>query len=146
MFGGADGLTVIDFKLAVGEAFEEESAVGFREHTGIEYDDSSGIISVSDQSSEALFEFDDGFGCLVIAEGVSAAVADGFQSCFEERVIGDAEGEFGDDDILQGVPGDIDTLPEAVCSEQHGAFVGFEFFEHRGSGETFSLAVQREVL
>ena len=139
-------MSVIDFELAAGQAFEEQSAVGFGEHAGIQYDDSPCIISVSDQSSEALFEFDDGLGSLVIAEGVAAAFADGVKSCFEERVIGYAEGEFGDDDILQGFTGNVDALPEAVCSEQDCAFVGFEFVEHRGSGETFSLAVEGEVL
>ncbi len=139
-------MSVIDFELAAGQAFEEQSAVGFGEHAGIQYDDSPRIISVSDQSSEALFEFDDGFGGLVIAEGISAAFADGFKFCFEERVVWYAEWQFGDDDILQSVAGDVDALPEAVGAEQYGAFVGFEFVEHGGSGETFSLAVEGEVL
>lgn len=146
LVGGSDGLSVIDFELAVGEAFEEQSSVGFGEHSRVQYDDSPSIISVSDESAEALFEFDDGFGCLVVAERVSAAIADDIKSGFEERVIGYAEGQFGDDHVLQCFAGNIDTLPEAVCSEQYGSIVLLEFFQHGGSGESFSLAVECEVL
>ncbi len=85
---------------------------------------------MSDQPTESLFEFDDGFGGLVIAERVTATFADGVESSFEQWVVGDAERQAGNDDVLQGITRDIDALPEAVCSEQDGAFVGFEFFEH----------------
>ena len=146
MCSGADGLSVIDFQLAFREAFEEQSSVGFGEHSGVQYDDSPGIISVSDQSAEALFEFDDGFGGLVVAERVSAAIADGIQSSFEERVIGHAEWQFGDDDVLQCIAWHVDALPEAVGTEENGSVVFLELFEHGGSGESFSLAVECEVL
>lgn len=125
-----NGLAVIKFELTVWEALDEESAVGFGEESGIEDHDAAGVVAVSNQSSEALFELNNGFRGLVVAEGIAAAAADEFESSFEEWVIGDAEGEFGDDDILKCITGNVDTLPEAVGTEEHGADIGAESFKH----------------
>lgn len=137
-----DGFTVVHFETAFREALNKQSAVGFCEQSGVEYDDASGVVAMSNESPEALFELDDGFGCLVVAEGISTAAADELKSGFEEWVIGDAEGQFGDDHVLQSVSGDVDALPEAVGSEQHSAGVVAEAFEHGGAGESGALAVE----
>ena len=77
----------------------------------------------ADQAAEALFEFDDGFGQLVVAERVAAGCADRFEAGFEQRMIGHGERQLGDDHGLQRVARHVDALPEAVGAEEHRARV-----------------------
>src|SRR6185503_18706638 len=99
----------------------------------------------ADEAAEALFEFDDGFWKLVIAERVAAGLADRVEAGFEERVVGHSERELGDDHGLQRVAGNVDALPEAVGAEEDGPWVGFELFEQLSSRRAIGLAQQAEV-
>jgi hypothetical protein len=60
-------------------------------------------------------------------------------------MIGDGEGEAGDDDVGEGFAGDIDALPEAVGAEEDAIDVFLEALEHDGAGNAFSLDVTFEA-
>jgi len=83
----------------------------------------------ANEAAEALFEFDDGFWELVVAERVAAFFADCVEASFEEGVVGDGERQLGDDHGLQRVARHVDALPETVGAEQHGSWFSFELFQ-----------------
>ena len=58
------------------------------------------IILGADQAPESLAKLDDCFGQLVVDEGVSAGGTDCVELGLQQRVVGDCEGQFGDDDVL----------------------------------------------
>ena len=68
----------------------------------------------ADQAAKALFEFDHRFRNLVLTKGITPCRPNRLETRFGERLIGHAEGQFGDDDRLQGVTWHVNTLPEAV--------------------------------
>ena len=106
------------FDGAGGQGIEESFAVGFGRDAGVEDDDDSGVMFGADESSETLFEFEDGFGELVVEEGVSAVDSDLFKSPLEQWFIGYGERQLGDHEVREGFAGDVDALPETIGSQQ----------------------------
>ena len=106
----------------------------------------AGVAAAADQAAEALFEFDDCLGQRVLKERFAAASLDGFHPSLLQRMVGDGEWQLGDDDVLQSVAGNVDSLPEAVGSEQHRSRVVAEAVEQHRALQAGSLAEQRVVL
>ena len=99
----------------------------------------------ANEAAEALFEFDDGFWELVVAERVAAFFADCVEASFEEGVVGDGERQLGDDHGLQRVARHVDALPEAVGAQQHRPRILFELVEHLRPRGAVGLAQESQV-
>ena len=87
-----------------------------------------------------MLQFDHGLGHLKVEERLAALLFDGLHSRFDQRTVGDGEGEFGDDDVRQGFAADIHALPEGVHAEEHGFGRGAERFEQFRGGHAFALS------
>ena len=122
-----------------GQGIEESFAVGFGCDAGVEDDDDSFVLFGADESSEALFEFEDGFGELIVEEGVPAVDSDLFESGLEQRLIGYGEGQLGDHEVGEGFAGYVDALPEAIGSQQDAVLVASKFVEQFGAIHRFTL-------
>src|SRR5205085_11719257 len=96
----------------------------------------------ADQAAEALTQLENGLGQLIIAKRISSARADGFEPCFQQRLIRHAERETRDDHVLKCVARDVDSLPEAVSAEQRGARVCFKLLKHLGAWQPLPLDIQ----
>ena len=99
----------------------------------------------ADEAAEALFEFNDGFWKLVVAERVATGGADGVEAGLEERMVGHGERQLGDDYGLERVAGHVDALPETIGTEEYGSRVGFELFEQLRALDSIGLAQQAQV-
>ena len=73
----------------------------------------------ANQPAEALLELEHRLGQLVIGERIAAGGANRLEPGFEQRPVGHAERQLGDDHVLQRVARHVDALPEAVGAEQH---------------------------
>ena len=60
-------------------------------------------------------------------------------------MIGDAEGQSDDDDILQIVARDIDALPETVGSEQNRLPIIAKAIEQLSAWQALTLAIQLQI-
>ena len=61
-WGGCDGMTVVNFYSAFRQAFNEQTAVGLGQKSRVQNDDTPCVVAVTNQTPEALLEFDDCFG------------------------------------------------------------------------------------
>ena len=104
------------------------------------------VLGGADQAAEALSQLDRRLGDLVVHERVTAVFADAFDAGFQQRVIRDTERQLGDDDVLQGIARDIDTLPETFCSEEHRTLFLLESIEQLGAVRSVSLTEQCHIL
>lgn len=118
---------------------EEQATVGLGGDTAVEDGDGAVVAGGADESANALSEFEDGFGKSVLHEGISAAGLNGLEAGFDEGMVGDGEGEAGDDDMAEGVALHVDTHPEAVEPEENGGVVCAELVEHLAGGCAGSL-------
>lgn len=71
----------------LGERVEECAAVPGREDSGVEDDHATAVGLAADEAAEALLELDDGAGEGIVAEGVAAAVLDGFAAGLGEGPV-----------------------------------------------------------
>ena len=117
---------------AGGDGVEEDASVGAVGDAAVEDDDDAGVGAGADESSEALAELEDGFRDGVFDEVVSSLCACAFGACLDERVVGDGEGELGDDDVGEGVSGDVDASPEGGGAEDDGAWRALELLDQIG--------------
>ncbi len=91
-------------------------------------------------------EFEDGFGDGVFHEGVDALFLEVLDAGGGHGVVGDGEGEAGDDDVAESFAGDVDAGPEAVGAEEDTVGVFFEFFEHLMACHAAALDEELPVL
>lgn len=134
------------FAGAFGKRGEKGAAVGFGEDAIVEDGAHAFVLAAADEATDALAEFDDGFGDGVFHEGVDALFLEVFDAGGGDGVVGDGEGESGDDDVAESFAGDIDAGPEAVGSEENTVGVFFEFFEHLMAGHAATLDKELPVL
>ena len=104
------------------------------------------VLLAADQTAEALTQLDRCLGQLIIDEGISSGLADGFQPGLQQRMIRHAERQLGDDHVLQRLARHVDALPETVGSEQDRAGMGLELLQHLVTRHAFRLAVQGQLL
>jgi len=93
----------------------------------------------ADESSETLFEFEDGFGELIVEEGVPTIHSDLFEAGLEQRLIGYGEWQLGDYEVREGFTGYVDALPETIGSQQDAVLVASKFVEQPGAIQRFTL-------
>jgi len=128
------------------QGVKEGAAVSFGDDAGIEDDDNTAVGLGTDESAEALLEFQNGLGELVIEEGIAAGRFDMFEPSLEERVVGDGKGKFDDDDVAEVFAGDIDALPKAVGAEQHALRILTKLVEKSRAVVVFALFQQVEIV
>jgi hypothetical protein len=64
---------------------------------------------------------------------------DGFEAGFNEWVIGNGEGEAGDDYMTEGFALNVDAHPESIEPEENAGGMFSKRFEHVSGGEPASL-------
>ena len=127
---GIDRFAVVDFDATVGQTLDKQSAVRLRQNPGIENDDASGILTMSNQPTEALLQLDHRFRDLIFLKRVATAFPDFFESCFQKWMIRHTEGKPGDNDILKCVPRNVHTLPETIRPEKYGSRIVSKAVQH----------------
>ena len=105
---------------AVWQRLEECLAVAFGEDSRVEEDDQAVIAATTDQAPEALLQFDDRQGKLVIQKGVATLRRDRFHASLGDGIVGDGERQLCDDHVGQRFALDIDAVPEAIDAKKHG--------------------------
>ena len=106
-----------DSGFAFWDGVEEVLAVAFVDDAGIEDNDDSGIGLAADQPAEALLEFDDCRGELIVEERVAALGLYLLQPAGQQGLIGHGEWQTNDDDVAKGLALDVNTLPKTVGAE-----------------------------
>ena len=137
---------VFDRTRTVRQRREKDPSVRLVENSRIEDGHGALIAVTADQTSKPLFQFDGGFGNLVVHERVSAGGPNGLLPGFDQWAVGNRKGELGDDDGLQRVTGHVDALPEAFGAEQNGVRIGREAFDHARSGQAVGLGKEGDAL
>jgi len=140
------GLKRDDSGFAFGDGVEEVLAVAFVDDAGIEDNYDSGIGLAADQPPEALLEFDDCRGKLIVEERVAALLLYLLQPAGQQWLIGHGEWQTNDNDVAEGLAPDVNTLPKAVGAEQYAAVLGsaegLEAFQEGASIQLFALLQQ----
>ena len=106
-------------------------AVALGPNAWIEDRHEAGVGASADQPADSLLELDDRFGDLIVHERVAAVGANRFEPRFEQRLVRHTERQLRDNDVLQCVTRNIDSLPETVGSEENSRRIGSKFFEHQ---------------
>src|SRR5579863_3260425 len=102
----------------------------------IENGENAAIRLGADQAAEALLEREDGFGDLVFGEGVAAIVLEGADARGDDRIAGNGERQFINDDAGKLRAGNVHALPETGGGEEDGVGGGLEAFEENGAGRS----------
>ena len=122
---------------------EEFLAVAFLDYSGVENYHYSGVSLAADESAEALLEFYDCRGQLIVEEGIASLLLYLFEAACQQGLIGNGEGQADDDDVAQRLAPDVHSLPEAVRAKQHAAVLAsshvLETFEQLASIEGSTL-------
>ncbi len=105
---------------------DEYPTIGFGVDTRIGHHDDPGIGGGSDQTPKSLSHFDDRFRQLIVAKRIPTSGSNRFEPGFQERVVRDTEWKLRDDDVVQRITGNVDTLPERVGSEEDATRLGLE--------------------
>jgi len=77
----------------------------------------SGIGLAADQSAEALLEFDDCRGELIVEERVAALLLYLLQPAGQQWLIGYGKWQANNNDVAEGLALDVNTLPKTVGAE-----------------------------
>lgn len=120
--GGRRGLFRLGDALEsrMGKDLEEEGAVGFPEEAGIKDNEAALVGLGADEAATALAEFGEGGGEGELVERVASLGAAAFGAGFGDRVGRVFERDAGDDDLGEGLAGDINACPEGIGAEEDG--------------------------
>src|ERR1051326_1344707 len=132
-------------RAAAWKRVEEKLAVALGFDAGVEDDDDAAIRFAADEAAKALLELDDGLGDGVFHEWVAAPALDGIESRFDDRLIGDREGELDDDYVAELIPLDVDPLPETAGAQQNGVGRGAESLKKNTRRRALALHEHGEI-
>ena len=125
------------------QAGQEQPAIGLGQHPGVQDRDQSPVGTSPDQAAHALAEFDQRIRQRQLREGIAAAFADAIGLGLGHGMVRRIEGQAGDQDLGQRLPGNVHPRPEAVRAKQdrvaQGPHPGGQF----GAGGPFALQQQR---
>src|SRR5579863_4870612 len=94
-------------------------------------DDHAEIIAISNQAADTLFQRQHRLRQLVLKKRISAAPANAFQPCFEQRIVGRGERQLVDGDDGERLAFHIHPFPETARRQQHGGTELAEPLEQR---------------
>lgn len=91
-------------------------------------------------------KFKNGFGEEVVAEGIASALVDPVFAGSHERMAGDGEGQFDNNDVTEGRPGDVDAGPEAIGAKEHRVDIIPKSLQHFSTLHALSLDKELDAL
>jgi hypothetical protein len=102
-----------DFRRTLRQRLHEGAAIGFGHDPIVENDDDAAVGLGANQTADALPKFQDRFRQRILGERVAAARLNQFKLRFDQRRIGNGEGQTRDDDVESASPG-TSTPPQKL--------------------------------
>ena len=111
------------------EAVKEKTAISAGEYPDVKDRKDATVRTVSDESTETLFECNDGGRQLEFGKGITTSRTDGLDASADERFTGRIKGKFVDNQTTERLTRDIDALPKRAGSQENGMGILSEFLE-----------------
>src|SRR5205814_2381979 len=119
-------LTSNDFYWTLRQRLQEGPAIGPGQDATVEDDNYSLIALCSDQTADALSQFQDRFGQRIFSERIASALLDQFKFRFDQWMVGHGKWQTRNNYIRERLAGNIDAHPKTVGAKKNAAWRGLE--------------------